>query len=350
MVEKCFTLLRFWFNESDYSLFLTPNLTCMSEENNKWLVIVNPMASVGKAKKDWPQIKQLLINEGIDFDFLITEHHRHAIELVRDNITEKGYRHIVSVGGDGTNNEVINGIFTQQRFPAEEITLGIIPVGTGNDWRRSFDFSVDYHENVKILKAGNTFKHDIGKVTYYNHGDPQVRYFLNAAGTGLDEAVCNTTNAMKQQGKGGAARYMMSVAKCLFKFECVHIQLEVDDQLVFDDEILSLSVGNGRFNGGGMMMMPQAIPDDGLFDITAIRKVSLPKFATNIGNLYDGTFVNKLKEVSTFRGKKIRIISIPAHSLMLETEGESLTNSPFDFEMLPKAINMIVPEKHKFNT
>ena len=336
---------------SNISYFCIRNsFKLMTEDNNKWLVIVNPMASIGKAGKDWPQIKQILVNEGIEFDFLITKHPRHAIELVRDNITEKGYKKIISVGGDGTNNEVVNGIFTQKRFPTEDITMGIMPMGTGNDWRRTFGFDIDYQKNVKIIKAGNTFKHDIGKVTYYNHGDPQVRYFLNAAGTGLDEAVCQSTNAMKQQGKGGAARYMISVAKCLFDYDCIHIQLEVDDKLVFDDEILSLSVGNCRFNGGGMMMMPEAIPNDGLFDITVIRKVGLPKFAANINKIYDGTFVKKMKEVSTYRGRKIRITSIPAHSINLETEGETLTNSPFDFEMLQQSINMVVPENHQFKS
>ena len=270
--------------------------------------------------------------------------------MVRDSITEKGYTKLVSVGGDGTNNEVINGIFTQKRFPTEQITMGIIPMGTGNDWRRTFGFDIDYQKNVKIIKAENLFRHDIGKVTYYNHGDPQVRYFLNAAGTGLDEVVCKTTNIMKSQGKGGAPRYMLNVAKCLFNYDCVHVQLIVDEQLVLDEEILSLSVGNCRYCGGGMMMMPKAIPNDGLLDITAIRKVGLPKFAANVTKVYDGTFINKMKEVSTFRGKKIRIVSIPAHSLTLETEGENLTNSPFDFEMIPQSINMVVPENHNFKS
>ena len=317
----------------------------MTEENSKWLVIVNPKASIGKAGKDWPQIKQILENEGIDFDFLITEYQGHAISLVRDSITGKGYKKIISVGGDGTNNEVVNGIFTQKRFPTEEIMMGIMPVGTGNDWRRTFDFGIDYQENAKIIKAGNTFKHDIGKVTYYNDGDPQVRYFLNAAGTGLDEAVCQSTNAMKQQGKGGSARYMINVAKCLFGFDCPHIQLEIDDQLVFDDEILSLGVGICRYKGGGMMTMPNAVPNDGLFDITAIRKVGMAKFAANISKIYDGTFIKKMNEVSTFQGRKVKVTSIPAHALKLETEGETLTNSPFEFEMLQQSINMVVPEK-----
>ena len=316
----------------------------MDGATDRWLVIVNPKASIGKCGKDWPEIKQLLTDEGIAFDAVLTEHPRHAIDLARDLVTEKGYRKIAAVGGDGTNNEVINGLFTQQRIPTKDLRMGIIPVGTGNDWRRTFGLSVDYRENIGILKREQLFLHDVGKVTYFNDGDTQVRYFLNAAGTGLNEMVCNRTNRLKSQGKGGSVRYMLSTASCLFSFECVRIKLTVDDQEVFDGEILSLSVGNGKYNGGGMMMMPKAIPNDGLFDITVVRKVGMLKFAASISNIYDGTFVDKLKEVTTFRGKKIRIISIPAHRLLLETEGETLTNSPFDFEILPQSINMVVPD------
>lgn len=317
----------------------------MTDIINKWLVVVNPKASVGKSEKDWPLIKQILVNEGIEFDDVLTEYPRHAIEIVRDAIVEKGYRKFISVGGDGTNNEVINGIFTQDVVPTTEITMAALPIGTGNDWRRTFNIPLEYEEVVKIIKAGHTFAHDIGKLTYYNDGDPKIRYFLNAAGTGLDEMVCNTTNIMKQSGKGGTVRYLISVVKCLLKYKVTHVQITVDDELVFDDNILSLSVGNCRFNGGGMMMMPNAIPDDGLFDITVIKKVSIFKFAANVKNIYDGSFVEKLKEVQTFRGKKIRIVSIPPHSLMVETEGENLNNSPFDFEILNKAVNMVIPKE-----
>lgn len=314
----------------------------MSDNNNHWLVVVNPKASIGKCGKDWPEIEKILLDEGLLFDAFLTEYQGHAIELARSSIQEKGYKKVISIGGDGTNNEIINGIFTQQRFPTTEITMGVIPVGTGNDWRRTFGMSLDYRENVGIIKNGIDFLHDIGKVTYYNNGDPKVRFFLNAAGTGLDEAVCNSTNALKMKGKGGSARYMLNVAKCLWKYDCKHIQLEVDGQLVLDDEILSLSVGNGKYNGGGMMTMPNAVPNDGLFDITVIRKVGMLKFATNVPNVYDGTFVNHIKEVSMFQGSKIRVVSIPSHNLLLETEGENLTNSPFDFEMIKEAIKMRV--------
>lgn len=317
----------------------------MNEENNKWLVVVNPKASIGKCEKDWPEIQQLFISENIDFDFFTTEYQGHAIPLVRELITQKGYKKIVSVGGDGTNNEVINGIFTQERFPTTEITMGTIPVGTGNDWRRTFGFPEGYPQLVKIIKNGLVFPHDVGKVTYYNDGDARVRYFLNAAGTGLNEMVCNRTNKMKSEGKGGSVRYMLNTASCLFQYKYVRLKLEIDDQEVFNDEVLSLSVGNGKYNGGGMMMMPNAIPDDGLFDVTVVKKVGMLKFAANISNIYDGTVVDKLKEVTLYRGKKLRITSIPAHKLLLETEGETLTNSPFDFEMLSKSINMVIPQE-----
>ena len=316
----------------------------MTEINNKWLVVVNPMASVGKSGKDWPLIKQTLINEGIEFDDVMTEYPRHAIEIVRNAIVEKGYRKFISVGGDGTNNEVINGIFTQDAVPTTEITMATMPIGTGNDWRRTFDIPLEYDVVAKIIKAGHTFSHDIGKLTYYNDGDPKIRYFLNAAGTGLDQMVCNSTNMMKQQGKGGTIRYLISVVKCLLTYKVTHIQIEIDNQVVFDDQILSVSVGNCRFNGGGMMMMPNAIPDDGQLDVTVIRKVSIFKFAANVKAIYDGTFIKKLKEVQTYRGKHIKIVSIPPHSLLVETEGEDLNNSPFDFEILPKAINMVIPK------
>ena len=316
----------------------------MTEENNKWLVVVNPKASVGKSGKDWPQIRQILINDGIAFDDILTEYPRHAIEIVRNAIVEKGYRKFIAVGGDGTNNEVINGIFTQDVVPTTEITMAVMPIGTGNDWRRTFDIPLEYNKVAKIIKAGHTYAHDIGKLTYYDDGNTGIRYFLNAAGTGLDEMVCHSTNRMKQQGKGGTIRYLISLVKCMLTYKVTRIQLTIDDELVFDDYILNLSIGNGRFNGGGMMTMPKAIPNDGLFDVTVIKKVSIFKFAANVKNVYDGSFIKKIDEVKTFRGKRIHIVSIPPHSLKVETEGENLNNSPFEFEVLPKAINMVIPK------
>ena len=329
-------------------LSLTQISNEMNEENTKWLVVVNPKASVGKSGKDWPIIKQLLIDEGIDFDYVLTEYPQHAIEIVRNAIIEKGFHKFISVGGDGTNNEIINGIFTQNSIPTTDIMMAVIPIGTGNDWRRTFDIPLEYNEVVKIIKAGHSFVHDIGKLTYYNDGNPKTRFFLNAAGSGLDENICRSTNLMKQQGKQGTIRYLISTVKCLLKYHYVHVKIEVDNKMVIEDDVLSLSIGNCQYVGGGMKMMRDAIPNDGLLDITAVRKLSIFKFAANVKKLYDGTFIDNLKEVETFRGKRICVVSVPPHSLNVETEGETLSNSPFEFEIIPQAINMIVPENHQF--
>lgn len=312
--------------------------------NNKWLVIVNPHAATGKGGRDWPAIKQILTDEGFDFDAQLTEYQRHAIEIAQKGVVERGYRKIISVGGDGTNNEVINGIFSQDVVSPSEIKVGVIPVGTGNDWTRMFGFPSDYQKIIRIIKSEYTFRHDIGKVTYYNDGNPKVRYFLNSSGAGLDSAVCREVNQLKAEGKSGKIHYLLCLIKGLRKHKYCRVKIEVEGEEVFNEPILSLSVGNCCFNGGGMKMLPRAVPNDGLLDITVVSKVSIFKFFANATNLYDGTFVDKMKEVRAFQGSKVRITSDPPHSLLIETEGETLTNSPFDFEVLPKAINMIVDQ------
>jgi lipid kinase, YegS/Rv2252/BmrU family len=317
----------------------------MNEQTTKWLAIINPMASVGKAKKDWPEIKRILIEEGFDFDEIMTEYPCHAIALVKDKIIEKGYKKIISVGGDGTLNEVVNGVMQQTRFPIKDLIIGVIPVGTGNDWVKTFDYPSDYRKIIKIIKAGQTFAHDVGKVSYFENKELKQRYFINSAGIGLDEMVTNKINTMKKEGRNGKLSYLLSLVTCLFQCKPSHVKIEVDEKVVFDDYILSISAGIGRYTGGGIMQTPHAIPDDGIFDLTVIRKVPLLKIAANVKDLYNGKFVDNLKEISCFRGKKIHMVSIPEHTIHIETDGETLGNSPFEFDIIQKAVNMVVKQK-----
>jgi diacylglycerol kinase (ATP) len=140
----------------------------MAEKSNvaEWLVIVNPNAGLRAGEKDWPEIRQLLTDHGFNFDAKFTEWPFHGIELSRKMIEEKGYKKIIAVGGDGTLNEVVNGIFQQERFASTDITLGMITVGTGNDWARMYDFPKKYKKAIKILRNERTFLQDVGKVKY----------------------------------------------------------------------------------------------------------------------------------------------------------------------------------------
>ncbi|MCF8227322.1 MAG: diacylglycerol kinase family lipid kinase [Bacteroidales bacterium] len=317
------------------------------KENDKpeerWLVIVNPHAGSGKGRKDWPGIRKLLIEKKFRFKEVLTKARFHAINIAKDQI-EKGCRKIIVVGGDGTLNEVVNGVFIQKKYPTKDITIGMITVGTGNDWGRMYRIPFKYKKAIKVLKKGKTFVQDAGKVRYQLNGNTENRYFVNMAGMGFDALVAQKTNALKEKGRGGTTAYLYNLMTGLFQYKITRLKIDVDNKDVFDGDVFSMSLGICKYNGGGMMQLPDAIPDDGLFDLTVIRKTSKFKIIRNIKNLYDGSFV-KLDEVSTFRGSYIRVVSIPEKSVFLETDGESLGHSPLEFEIIPSSVKVIVNKK-----
>ncbi len=307
---------------------------------NEWLVIVNPNSGKRKGEKDWEQIKTLLLNKRFFFKHIFTERQGHAIEITIQNI-EKGYRNIIVAGGDGTLNEVINGIFLQKSVKTTDIKIGMIPIGTGNDWGRMYQIPIEYEDAISIIKKEKTFIQDAGKVKYSHQGEKKSRFFVNMAGMGYDALVAKKTNLMKEKGGGGPFAYLINLFLGLLQYQHTHITLTVDKKKIFEGKIFTLSIGICKYNGGGMMQLPNAIPDNGLFDITLIRKTSKFKVISNIKNLYDGSFV-KIPEVTTYTGKQIEIISNPVQTLFLETDGESLGHSPFEFSIIPKSIQLIM--------
>lgn len=313
--------------------------------DNDWLVVVNLHAGSNKCRRDWPRIKKLLEETGIKQHHVFTERQYHAIELVKKHIEENGVKKIIVVGGDGTLNETVNGIFKQKRFKTQEITLGLITVGTGNDWGRMYDMPESYKKQVKQLLKGHTLLQDVGEVDFSYSKDEQKRYFINIAGMGYDALVAQKTNMMKQQGKGGAIAYLVNLISGLFQYKSVHLEIDADGKNIFSGKVFSMSIGICKYNGGGMMQLPDAIPDDGLFDITIIRKTTKYRIVSNIKNLYDGSFI-KMPEVDQFKAEKVTITSKPAHRLYLETDGESLGHSPLDFKVIPRAVRLIVKKKY----
>lgn len=313
----------------------------MKNSDAKYLVLVNLHAGTNKGKRDWPEIHDLLLKAGFQMQIVFTEHAGHAIQLAQKLIEEEGFTDILVVGGDGTFNEVANGIFRQKRFKTTDITLGMITVGTGNDWGRMYDMPAEYSEQINIIQKGKTFIQDVGVVKYQHKQNRDDRYFVNIAGMGYDALVTQKTNRMKQSGKGGALIYLFNLMRALFQYKVTQLEIETEGKQLFSGKVFSMSIGICKFNGAGMMQLPHAIADDGFFDVTVIRKTSKLTVIRNIKNLYDGSFI-KMKEVETFRGKKFTVKAIPANKLYLETDGESLGNSPLDFEVVPKAIKLIV--------
>jgi diacylglycerol kinase (ATP) len=304
---------------------------------DKWLIIVNPNAGVGKGGRDWQGISHLLNAVNINHLCVLTEHRVHANLIAREFIGE-GYRNIAVVGGDGTMNEVVNGIFTQDFCHPSEITVGMIPVGSGNDWCRTFGIPFEYQKAVEILVKKETTLQDVGTVTYFHREEQHSRYFVNVAGMGYDALVAKKTNLQKDKGKGGPLVYLYFVFASLFQFRFPDAVITVDEKEVFNGDIFSMNVGICKFNGGGMMQVPFAVPDDGFLDVTLIRKTSKFMVIRHTTKLYDGTLVN-LPFVSTCRGTAINMQS--SKKIYLEVDGESLGHTPFSFGIIPRALKVV---------
>ncbi|PID92838.1 MAG: lipid kinase [Bacteroidetes bacterium] len=302
----------------------------------EWLVIVNPNAGKKKGEKDWKKISSLMVKYNIPFKAVFTQHLNHAVKLSRIYI-RKGFKKVLIVGGDGTLNEVVNGIFLQKKFATTDITIGLIPVGTGNDWATTYGIPRDYEKAVKVIAEEKTYIQDTGKVEYMQEGKKRVRYFLNNAGVGFDAQVVEKTNAVKSQGKGNSASYFTSVLKVMFNYKSTNSTIYMDKEKM-EEKIFSFSVGICPWSGNGMKQFPQALPGDGLFDITMITQVSKLKIIRKIKKLYDGSFVN-LPEVKTARSAKINFLS--PEPVFVEADGESLGHSPIRFDILPQSLKVV---------
>ena len=303
---------------------------------NRWLVVVNPAAGGGKAGKDWPEIEKLLSKHGVGHDPVFTSRRLHAMVLARQQI-EAGYSKIIVVGGDGTMNEVINGVFAQRRIPTTEVMLGMIPVGTGNDWGKMFNLPCDYEGAIETIKNQKTFVQDAGMVTYFKSNKSWQRYFINIAGMGFGARVVARSNKLKDRGKSSPGLYLATLFTSLIRYRSIRASIEIDGN-AFKRKVFSMNVGIGKYNGGGMMQVPHAIADDGLYSITLIKRMGKLNVIANIRMLYNGKITTHSK-VEAYTGK---VINVESPSLLhLETDGETLGHSPMAFQIIPRSVKVI---------
>ena len=309
--------------------------------NGDWLVVVNPNAGRRKGEKDWSDIAEMLEEANISFVSVFTQRKYQAIQLTKKYV-EKAYKKIIVVGGDGTLSEVINGVFEQTKYDPSEISVAMIPVGTGNDWCRMYHIPGEYSKAIEIIASENTIRQDAAVVEYYDGSMPQKRYLANMAGLGYDGLVAQKTNAQKEKGHSNPLSYIYNLLISLFGWNSQQSIITVDEQEI-KANVFSLSAGINRYNGNGMRQLPFASPVDGLLDLTIIRHVGKMVVLKSVKKLFDGSFI-KLPQVSTHRGKRITIQGKDNKNLALEVDGESLGHTPVTIDILPAAITMIVPE------
>ncbi len=306
-------------------------------KHEKWMVIVNPNAGNGKGYKDWDSISELLKLLKIDFDYRITERRHHATELTHSAITA-GFRKFISVGGDGTVHEIVNGIFNQQEIPTRDFSIAMIPVGTGNDWGRLFGIPNDYKKAAEVIARGRTTLHDAGLAYFYNGSIREKRYFINIAGLGFDALVVVRTNKQKKKGNVSKMAYMWSLLKILLTYKFTTTTIEVEGENITDDTF-SVSLGIGKYSGGGMRQTPGAVYNDGLFDVTTIKKMSKLEVILNLKRLYNGTVYENSK-IKGYRGPVVKVDSEPL--IYVEADGESLGHTPAEFRIIPQSINVVI--------
>jgi diacylglycerol kinase (ATP) len=297
--------------------------------NNRWLVVANPISGQGRAMHHRHEIEAVLQRHGLAFDFAISEHPGHAVDLVARAV-EGGCRHVLAVGGDGTVNECANGIFRQQAAPTAEVTLGVMPIGTGNDWARTHGVPKDYAGVAALMADGASRLHDVGVATFGNGG---VRHFINVAGLGFDAHV---VEALPDRTLGPLA-YLVGLAKGLLGYRAVSLGLTFADRRI-DTRAFVLFFAIGRYCGSGMNVAPKAEVDDGLFDITLIQDLSRWEVVKSLRRLFDGTLLTHPK-VLALREAEGAVEA--ATTQPVEADGELIGHAPVRFSILPRALRVL---------
>lgn len=299
---------------------------------HRWLAVLNPISGQGRAMHHRHEIEAVLQRHGVAFELVVSEHPGHAIELVARAV-EGGCRRILAVGGDGTVNECANGIFRQRAAPTDEVVLGVMPIGTGNDWARTHGIPKDYAEVAALMAQGSHRLHDVGVAEF---GDGSRRHFINVAGLGFDAHVV----ASLPDRTLGPMAYLAGLAKGLLSYRAVSLGLTFSDRRV-EARAFVLFFAIGRYCGSGMNVAPRAEVDDGLFDITLVQELSRWEVLKSLRKLFDGTLLDHPR-VLALREAAARVDAGP---VPVEADGELIGHAPVRFSLLPRALRVLAPPK-----
>lgn len=306
------------------------------QEDKGYLLIYNPYTGNDKSREYADEVVRILNNESIPYSFDRTPD-KHTTEKTLDGL-KYGFRKVLVLGGDGTINRVLETLVLQDIVPLNELILGALPMGTGNDWLRTLQLPRNPPDALRQILKGNTMLHDVGQVTYSSGGKRHIAYFINIAGMAYDAYVTYHTNMSRGSGSTGKFYYLWMLFKCLMSYSAVEATV-VTDRERRNGKYFSMCAAICKYNGNGMMQAPGAIPDDGLFDLTLIGNLSKVGISLQTPKLYDGTFVNHPK-VETIKATHIRVES--NSEIFLECDGESKGHGPFDFEIKPLAIRVMI--------
>jgi YegS/Rv2252/BmrU family lipid kinase len=307
--------------------------------NAPLLVIINPSSGNGKGIRKWKKIKPLLIKEKVAFESIITTKPKDAYFFTIKTI-KKGIRTIIVIGGDGSLNEVINGIMSQKHCPTKDITLGIIPNGTGNDFARTMKIPSDVLPLTDIIKKRKQKQIDIGRVMYKTGLKSENAFFINMLGFGFDVSVNKLAIKLAKKGHKGILTYLYSMIKTVISYKKRDVSIKIDGTTHSFPNTFSICIANGIFHGGGVRQAPNANPSDGLFHVSVIHTLKNISAFLNLPNFYSGKFIEK-SFANELTGKSFELLS--ENNVEVELDGEILEYTPNKIDIVPNAINFLIP-------
>ncbi|MFQ5864458.1 MAG: diacylglycerol/lipid kinase family protein [bacterium] len=305
--------------------------------SRKIKLVVNPVAGNYTVAKNWSDLCKTLKNVLGDFSAEFTKDILDATTITRRALLE-GYETIVALGGDGTINEVVNGFFKNDKLINPQASFGVIAMGTGGDWVKSFETPANLDHAASLILDHRITKCDVGLLKCQGlDGYPVSRYFMNVADAGFGGTSAQLVNK-STKALGPFFAYLTGLLRTLAVYKNKPIQIEIDDSYAQDQIANSVVIANGQFFGGGMWIAPQAKIDDGLFEVVIIGDVSKTEVLANIYRLYNGTLA-KHPKVQSLQGKKVTLNS--DSEVLIEADGEQPGKLPATFEILSRVLNCI---------
>lgn len=293
------------------------------------VVIVNPSSAGGSTGEAWPKIASDLRSQFGAFRVAFTKKRGDAAALASE-AARKGAKFIIACGGDGTVSEVANGILSS----GKDAELGILPSGTGGDFRRTLEIPLQSREAAKVLSTGRTVKIDVGRVSFIDHnGNEAMRYFVGVASCGMSTKVIERVKTEKTS-------FAASLLQTAMRTEPTRLAVQLDDAHERHLVILNLCIANARYFGGGMKIAPDAKLTDGKFDVVGVGDLSALKIFTSAPRVYMGSHLS-MPEVSHALARKVTVRpGRSASQVALEIDGELPGKLPATFQIIPEALRV----------
>lgn len=303
----------------------------------EWVVIANRTAAAGRVKRRWSAVEQALKTHLEHHSVHFTRGACHATQIAAEH-AERGHQHFIAVGGDGTMHEVLTGIL-QHTPPDGRAMLGVVPMGTGGDFKRLMKHTRDIDSILRAIASNQARAVDVGRVQFRNdQGQCETRTFLNSTSFGLGGLVDKYVNETPKI-LGGKLSFQIATLRALANYKETHVRLEIDGKDAGEHKVTNVFVTNGRFTGGGMLVGPDSKLNDGCFEVSLVPDFGVFWMMRNVRKLYDGSY-RDLPRVKLWRAKEVRAIHLNDEMGLLDVDGENIGKIDALIDMLPRAIRI----------